>query len=261
MMQIFDFLPLLNEPTLFTVGTFDAIHKGHQHLLKKMALLKKDSEKIVVMTFKNHPQQVITPSISHPLWISTLDHRLYLLEQFKVDITILVPFTSEFASMTYDVYLKKMHHHLHFSHFFRGINDPIGKNLTGSNEKVAELGEKLGYIPKFIPKLEYKNSIISSSLIRKKLLEGNLQEVEVLLGRPYSIYLKSLPKDISQDAHHTILTLDLKDFCLPKKGKYQTLFYQKQKIVCHTQIDEKIVVCLPKKTLLELEKPFELFFS
>ena len=103
-----DNIPALPEPIALTIGTFDGVHLGHQHLF---AELKKHGAPVVV-TFSNHPSEILRP-FDVPAPILTLNEKLELFAQFGIAMAIVIPFTHALSQIPYDEFLKKLHllHH------------------------------------------------------------------------------------------------------------------------------------------------------
>ena len=80
-------------PYALTIGNFDGLHRGHQQLI---SALKKTGLRTAVLTFSNHPSEVLKSANPVPL-LSTPEHKLRLLEQAGVDLVIALPFTKEFS--------------------------------------------------------------------------------------------------------------------------------------------------------------------
>ena len=169
--------------TSFTLGSFDGVHLGHLSLLN---YLKKKSLPLVVLTFTNHPLQILKKT-AVPL-ITTLEHKLLLLE--KAGATLLtVPFTSELLETPYDVFIKNIRKEVLFTHFALGKEGAFGKNREGKEPQIKKLGEQLGFTAEYLEKYTLNNKPISSGIIRECIREGKIAEASSLLGRPYSLYV------------------------------------------------------------------------
>ncbi len=203
-------IPPLSPPVGLTIGTFDGIHLGHQALLK--TLREKVSGTLSVFTFSNHPSGVINSRPSTPLLI-TLEHKLKLLKECGVNLSVLSPFNTEFASQGFDQFLSKLHNALHFSHLVLGEGASFGKNRQGNESEVRAFAKDHHFEVDYFPKIIYKNEPISSGRIRNHLQKGEFAEVKALLGRPYSIYAPLVKK---KDRFQ----LDASELCLPPDGIY-----------------------------------------
>lgn len=187
-------------PYALTIGNFDGLHRGHQHLLNA---LKKTGLRTAVLTFSNHPSEILGSERPAPL-LSTPEHKLHLLEQAGVDLVIFLPFTKELAAESYDHFLKNLKSRLCFTHLILGKGSALGNRQLGDQTKVEALGKTLGFQAEYIEKFPE----ISSGAIRQALLAGELKTVHHLLGRPFSIYAVAAAE------------ISLKGLCLPPDGTY-----------------------------------------
>jgi len=178
-------IPELKKPIALSIGTFDGVHLGHQHLLKTL----KSYGTSVVFTFTNHPLEVIQPNTKVPS-LTPYAYKLKLLEKTNIAICTIQEFSNDMANMTYNVFLEEIYHSIPFDHICFGGDDAIGKNREGTREKISELGSVLGFTPHYLPKITIDNEIVSSTTIRNYLRKGNLKMAEKLLGRPFATYTK-----------------------------------------------------------------------
>ena len=101
-------LPLdLSQGTSVTVGNFDGVHLGHQALLAMTCERAAATGTLpVAMTFNPHPLEVLTPYA--PPRLTTPQARLALLEASGMALVMLVVFTSEFAAMSPETFVRRI---------------------------------------------------------------------------------------------------------------------------------------------------------
>ncbi|MGD0665036.1 MAG: FAD synthetase family protein [Rhabdochlamydiaceae bacterium] len=175
-----DNIPALPEPIALTIGTFDGVHLGHQHLF---AELKKHGAPVVV-TFSNHPSEILRP-FDVPAPILTLNEKLELFAQFGIAMAIVIPFTHALSQIPYDEFLKK----LTFSTIVGGEDMRIGARGEGNRETLQQLGFKTVFLPKFT----LDGTIISARLIRELIKTHQIDQASKLLGHTKGIlWLDSL---------------------------------------------------------------------
>lgn len=122
--------------------------------------------------------------------LCTFEHKLLLLERAGLDLMVTQPFTLEFAQKSFADFLKELHARFPFSYLIQGEGTTFGKEKMGDNQRVSELGEKIGFKAEYLKKTVVNGEIVSSGAIRKCIQQKDLAKVEALLGRPYSIYAR-----------------------------------------------------------------------
>lgn len=184
-----DAIPFQKE-TAITVGTFDGVHLGHVGVLQLMRdVAERHNERIVVVTFDPHPQIVLSRSDREPLRLLTgIDERCELLAAQGVDLTVVVPFTREFAATEASDFVRTVIvRDIGVQHFFIGHDHVFGKDRGGNEELLQRLSPELGFSVERIPPLSFDGLVVSSTKIRTALKNGDLQAAAKMLGRHYSV--------------------------------------------------------------------------
>ncbi len=171
-------IPSLPSPIALTMGTFDGVHLGHQHLLGE---LKKRATP-VVLTFSNHPTEILRPQAT-PTLIDTLQQKLRHFEKNNVALTIVLPFDSALAALPYDTFLKKIRHYLPFSYLVLGEGSAFGQGREGHESNIFRLSQELAFEPVYLPKFTFEGEVVSSKKIRELIELGNFKQAFRLLGR------------------------------------------------------------------------------
>lgn len=175
-MKIYTQIPASLPPTGLTLGTFDGVHLGHQVLLRA---LKKMAPFVTVVTFSNHPLEVLKKEA--PLPICGFNERIGLLKEIGIDALIILPFTSEFASLSYSDFLSPFP----ITHLYLGEGAAFGKNREGTRENITAYAARRGFEVLYLPKVILDGEVVSSRRIRTAISSGDLELVSRLLGRPY----------------------------------------------------------------------------
>lgn len=166
-------IPVLEKPVAITIGTFDGVHLGHQQLFLEL----KKHGRAVVLTFSNHPSEILSPS-EIPAPILTLHEKLELFQQFGIAMAIVIPFTSTLAQIPYDQFLEL----LSFSTLVGGEDVRIGARGEGNRATLTKLGETAGFKTIFLPKWNLGGTTVSSRLIRKLIQTHQFDQAQTLLG-------------------------------------------------------------------------------
>ncbi len=160
-----------------TLGAFDGLHLGHQALIAALKNIPNTFSALI--TFSSHPQAILHPETPFTPLL-TEKEKLTLLDQFGLDLVVILPFTPE---VPYDKFLTCLHKKLHFSHLLLGEGATFGKDRKGDAASVRAFSKNLEFEVTYIPKVTYKGKIISSSRIREALNKGDTLETEAMLGR------------------------------------------------------------------------------
>ncbi len=175
------------QKAVITIGTFDGVHTGHRQILsevvqKAMAI----GGESVLITFHPHPRMVLANQNSLIKLINTLDERIALLASAGIDHVVIIPFTADFASQSAESYIgdflvAKFNPHA----IVIGYDHRFGKNRTGNFQLLELMQAKYSYQLVEIPEAVIANNAISSTQIRKSILNGDMHNANLLLGYTY----------------------------------------------------------------------------
>lgn len=172
-----------------TVGSFDGVHRGHQAIFENLiASASQKNLQSLIVTFDPHPRKVLSPDSGNLKLLTSLDEKLEIFQSIGVDIVVVIPFTREFSKLSYvtfveDILVAK----LKVGQMVIGHDHHFGRNREGGLRNLIDLGEKHGFGVEQVAPLTANGEIISSSLIRKYLEEGAVEQAGNFLGRPYSM--------------------------------------------------------------------------
>jgi riboflavin kinase/FMN adenylyltransferase len=186
----FDSLPVITNPVV-TTGSFDGVHVGHKVIIRRLKKIAKDiGGETVLITFDPHPRRVLYPQTEGKdlLLICNLQEKIYLLERTGLDHLIIIPFTLEFSRISSlqfieDILLKKMGAKV----IVVGFNHHFGHNREGDFEYLYRLSRKSGFEVEEIPEQDIQHETVSSTKIRRALIEGNIQRANAYLDHYYLI--------------------------------------------------------------------------
>jgi riboflavin kinase/FMN adenylyltransferase len=189
-MQIiyFDSETKILDETVAALGNFDGVHNGHRILIEKVVLRAKQLRALsCIITFQPHTREIIQKSCVMKL--TTTDEKLILFEKLGVDVCVVIPFDENFARISkIDFENEILRKKLNCIEFVSGRNQHYGnKNLHNSRKTSHFAGGKNDFRSAVIGLYGENNAIVSSTSIRKLLLEGRIDEAVNLLGHPYLI--------------------------------------------------------------------------
>nr|HID58522.1 bifunctional riboflavin kinase/FAD synthetase [Desulfobacterales bacterium] len=215
---------------VITIGNFDGVHIGHQaifaHVIEKA---KKVNGVSGVMTFEPHPIRVLHPENRLPL-ITLYEQKVELIAKSGIDVLICVPFTTEFASITPHDFVKKiLYEAIGVKAIIIGADYTFGKAREGTVSLLRKMGREYGFEVIIHPWVEEKNLRVSSTVIRKLVMEGRVEHAYKLLNRHYQIRGMVIPGHNRGGRVIGFPTANIKlyDELCPKNGVYVvTVEYQ-----------------------------------
>ena len=170
-------------PCAITIGNFDGVHVGHQSLLAEtVGFAKAKNLSPAVLTFDPHPATVVAPE-RVPEMICSLQQRIQLLLAAGAERILVLPFTPDTASLSAEEFVSQiLVKGLQTKAVFVGKNFRFGHRQGGNPEVLRQLGERFGFVSEFLPPVAVRGQIVSSSLIRNFLSNGNVSRAARLLG-------------------------------------------------------------------------------
>lgn len=177
----------LSQNLAIAIGTFDGVHLGHQAVVERVKTYAKDNRcSTMVITYDNHPSQILRPNQPTAL-ICTNDHRISLLQSLNIDYILLFTFDHTFAQQTAEEFLHYVKSLCAFNYLNMGYDGHIGRNRSGDEAHLKALAKRLQFTLEYLPPFSIKDEKISSTNIRKYIMNGELEKASQMLGRPYSI--------------------------------------------------------------------------
>jgi len=217
--------------TLLTIGVFDGVHAGHRYLLE--TLQQQAAEKNLlsgVVTFNPHPQSVLHPR-NQLLWLSDPEDRVKSLQKLGINLVAALTFTPEVAQLSAHEFMSLVKKHLRMRSIMVGPDFTLGRGQEGNIQLLRALGREMKFSVEVIPPYTINGEVVSSTLIRQALTQGDMGKVRRLMGH----YFQIGGKVIASDRRGRILgfptaNLDIKpQQALPGNGIYATI----------TQVDDK----------------------
>ena len=176
----------IEEGTAVAIGKFDGLHLGHRRLLKEILRQKEDGLKAAVFTFDPSPEVFFGMNPSREL--STNEEKRALFKEIGIDILVEFPFNRMTAAtppedFVVDILCRRMNARF----VAAGTDLSFGAMGKGNFALMSSLARHLGFEARKIDKIERNGKVISSTLIRRLVEEGNMEEAAACLGAPYRI--------------------------------------------------------------------------
>ena len=176
-----------NEKTVLALGTFDGMHIGHRSLINEaLSIAKAENLSCVVYTYSTHPASVFSPD-RIPLLLETTEEKVRSIAMTGAHAAILRPFTHSYAALTPDDFLHMLEKTLHPCHVIVGYNYSFGVKSSGKAEDLIRKGIAFGFKTHVIEEVTLDGKTVSSTRIRKDIIEGNILDASRCLAHPYSV--------------------------------------------------------------------------
>ena len=164
-----------------TIGMFDGVHRGHQFVLQHVAdEARQRGLQSMAITFDKSGPQTLTP----------LNQKRLLLTKTGIDRIEVLTFNEALKQMTAREFMEQeLRDRLNVKVLLTGYDNRFGHNHTEGFDDYVRYGKELGIEVISLPPAPSKErgDIVSSSLIRKLIADGDIHKANELLGNPYTI--------------------------------------------------------------------------
>ena len=172
---------------LLTIGVFDGVHLGHKYLLSQLTEHARQQDLLSgVVTFRQHPQEVLSPQTRLP-FLTDLAERTSLLKNEGVEAIIPLSFTSEVAQLSACQFVSLLMRYLRMRGLIVGPDFTLGRNREGNIDSLRTLGQDMNFTVTVIPLIMINGEVVSSTAIRNALANGDMKRVLNLAGHPFSL--------------------------------------------------------------------------
>ena len=175
-----------NKDMLLTIGVFDGVHLGHKYLLSQLKELARQQNLLGgVVTFRQHPQEVVSPTSTLP-FLTSLGERINLLKNEGVEAIITLTFTRELAQLSARQFVVLLKKYLRMRGVVGGSDFALGRDREGNISTLRALGQEMNFSVTVVSPMMVNGEVVSSTAIRRALAEGDMKRVHNLSGRPFS---------------------------------------------------------------------------
>lgn len=179
-------LSRLQKPVALTIGNFDGVHKGHQELLKRVVQFTESTQGYpLLLTFHPHPIQILAPE-KHHVRLFTLEDQQEQMEKAGLKGIMRQPFSRQFSEIPAPDFLE--HYLLKYFQprlIVVGHDFAFGAHRQGNSDLLKAFCDRRKIKLEQVPASQIDGEVISTSHIRRCLLQGQLELAEKMLGRKY----------------------------------------------------------------------------
>ena len=215
-------LNLKHKKAVVAIGNFDGVHLGHQKVLKEAkTMAKKLRLPFGVMTFEPMPVMFFNKKIKNHR-VNSLNQKKYYLKKLKLDFLIIVKFNKIFSSLTAEEFIENiLYKKINCKYVYISRNFKFGFKRRGNLKTLKFFENKFGYKSIITKPHKKDKKIISSTMIRKKISSGKINEANKLLGRKWNIEGKVISGEKrGRKIGFPTCNLKLNNYVIPQPGVY-----------------------------------------
>ena len=205
------------------IGNFDGIHLGHRKIINAVKRRSEEnSTRSCVITFDPHPQKVLgRKGVS---LIFPLGRRFKMLESTGIDAAICLNFTRELSKVSAENFVKDiLLERLKIKDIVVGPEFSFGHKRKGNVNLLQSMGETHGFNTVVAEAARVDDRVVSSSIIRDMVREGEIRESNRFFG--YDYYIEGVVVEGEKRGRKLgfpTVNLDTEWEILPKPGVYAT---------------------------------------
>jgi riboflavin kinase/FMN adenylyltransferase len=209
---------------VLALGNFDGLHRGHLKIIERVRRgAAEHGGTPMAMTFDPHPSRIVRPDKAPPL-LMTKAQRLEALERAGIGAVAVVRFTTELSQWDPETFVRTvLVEWLRVSEVWVGANFLFGHDRSGNFSTLRTLGQRYGFRADKIDPVRYKDFVVSSTRVRRLVVEGRMDEAGALLGHPYYVDGTVVEgKHRGRDLGFPTANIRTENDLLPPNGVYAT---------------------------------------
>lgn len=171
------------------IGNFDGVHLGHLRIVQRLLQRARDvGGPAIVFTFDPHPVRILRPDECPPP-LTWTNRKAELLARHGVDKIVAYPTDEALLQLSAREFFDKIvRESLDAKAMVEGPNFYFGHNREGDVELLQQLTNEAGMTLDVVePYSLDAETLVSSSLIRRLIAEGEVARAAELLSAPYRI--------------------------------------------------------------------------
>ena len=211
-----------HQNSVVAIGNFDGIHLGHQKVLNRARQkAKKNRLPFGVITFEPMPVMFFNKKIKNHR-INSLLQKKTQLKKLKLDFLIIINFNKKFSKLSAEQFIKKIiFKKVKCKFLYVSNNFKFGFKRKGNIQTLRKYSNSYNYKTMITHPLTKAARVISSTIIRKKISQGKIYEVNKLLNRNWCIQGKVIKGHRrGRTIGFPTCNINISDYAMPKLGVY-----------------------------------------
>ena len=225
-----------HQNSVIAIGNFDGIHLGHQKVLNRARQkAKKNRLPFGVITFEPMPVMFFNKKIKNHR-INSLLQKKTQLKKLKLDFLIIINFNKKFSKLSAEQFIQRIiFKKVKCKFLYVSNNFKFGFKRKGNIQTLRKYSNSYNYKTMITHPLTKAAKVISSTIIRKKISQGKIYEVNKLLNRNWCIQGRVIKgKKRGRKIGFPTCNINLKNYIMPKLGVYsviaETKYFKKRGI-------------------------------
>jgi riboflavin kinase/FMN adenylyltransferase len=202
-----------------TIGVFDGVHVGHQKLIHDV-IEQGEGYHSVIFSFRDNPALVLNRE-GYLGNIMGLEQRLEIFEQMGAESTVLIDFSPDLSKLSGIEFLKNINKNICLRYLAVGKNFTCGYRADTDSGTIRSVLTKQGIDVTILDPVTFENDPVSSTRIRKRIIQGDLSKAGMMLGKKFSLHL---PVHVQRKSKNgmTVSRTDVSQV-IPKPGDYPVM--------------------------------------
>jgi len=216
-------LPPIDKPVA-TIGAFDGVHRGHQAIIATaVGWAREVGGQAVVVTFDPLPKAAL--GAGEAPCLTSLSHRLLLIERLGGDLAVVLEFDRQLAEMPARKFVEDvLIGWLGARRLVLGHGARFGRGAEGDLAMLRQMAQEGLLEVRTPPPVLHRGRVVSSTAIREAVARGDLDEAAAMLGRPFSLYGTVVRgAERGRSLGFPTANLDLHNEAIPPDGVYATV--------------------------------------
>lgn len=209
-------------PLALAIGVFDGLHLGHQEVIRAaQEHAAQHHGTAVVMSFDPHPLRVLRPAQA-PKMLCGMAYQRLLLQRLGITTALLCPFTAVTAATSAETFVEQLvAAGRPLGCISVGYTWSFGKERSGDIHLLMDMGQRHDFAVYGVPPIRIAGEVVSSTLIRESVQQGDLAKATLLLGRDYALFGRvGQGRQLARELGFPTANLRLEAELLPPFGVY-----------------------------------------
>jgi riboflavin kinase/FMN adenylyltransferase len=177
----------LDKPSILAIGVFDGVHRGHRFLISQLVeTAQKCGCYAGLLSFHPHPDTVLQV-VPTRYYLTTETERTTLLQSLGLDFMVMHPFNQTVMRMPAQDFVNQLVAKLQIRTLWVGRDFALGYQRQGNVAYLTEYGQQVGFTVVALDLVDQSGQVISATTVRQKLLQGDVEGANDLLGYSYRL--------------------------------------------------------------------------